>query len=129
MGRMLRIDSDVIRRMLDESPHFALKWEGCPFRVDCRRIPGGVKLTFPNDLYEQRIKLSYVDMPCGGKRAYFDVGSHRAKFLYYGAVTRDFVSRRGAGLRYLSQALPERRRRELTARRAREVLGPVGDGA
>jgi len=67
-------------------------------------------------------------MPCGGRRAYFDTGSHRAKFLYYGTGSRDFVSRKWARLRYLSQALPERRRRELTARRAREILGPVGDG-
>jgi hypothetical protein len=126
--RMLRIDSDVIRRMLDANPQFTLTWEGCPFRVDCRKIPGGVKLTFPNDLYEQKIRLTYVDMPCGGRRAYFDTGSHRAKFLYYGTASRDFVSRKWARLRYLSQALSERRRRELAAGRAREILGPVGDG-
>jgi len=128
MERMLRIDSDVIRRMLDESPQFALKWEGCPFRVDCRRIQGGVKLTFPNDPYEQRIKLSYVDMPCGGKRAYFDVGPYRCKHLYYGSASRGFVSRRGANLEYLSRTLSTRRRRELAAARARDILGPVGDG-
>jgi hypothetical protein len=128
--RMLRIDSDVIRRMLDANPQFTLTWEGCPFRVDCRKIPGGVKLTFPNDLYEQKIRLTYVDMPCGGRRAYFDTGSHGAKFqfLYYGTASRDFVSRKWARVRYLSQALLERGRRELAAGRAREILGPVGDG-